>query len=258
MNLKARPDSASSGILAIFILFAICAISPRLPPAAVARAITVESLLLEMVDLENLAVRPEPSLNRPKLRATTATATIGGEAWFANRDVGQYVRTETTDNGRQEHVLADLKGPGTVTRFWSANPDRTNTTRFYFDGEVEPRLELPLADLFKGLPTPFSGPDFSYISGYGRKPLLPSPLRHIAQDHRRRAARKADQALLRDRIPDLRRRSARRDVRSGESNRLGENRDGRRRQARASRFHRAYQTLVRAAPSASRTGSPPA
>jgi hypothetical protein len=127
-----------------------------------------------MVDLGNLAVRPEPFFKQAQASSYDRDSYNGGEAWFANRDVGQYVRTETTTSGRREHVLADLKGPGTVTRFWSANPDRTNTTRFYFDGEAEPRLALPLADLFKGLATPF-GPDFSYISGSGGNLYFPLP-----------------------------------------------------------------------------------
>ena len=127
-----------------------------------------------MVDLENLAVRPEPFFKQAQASSYDRDSHHGGDAWFANRDVGQYVRTETTASGRREHVLADLKGPGTVTRFWSANPDRTNTTRFYFDGESEPRLALPLADLFKGLATPF-GPDYSYVSGTGGNLYFPLP-----------------------------------------------------------------------------------
>jgi len=147
---------------------------PGCKPEQAERAVTVESLLLEMVDLENLAMRPDPFFKQAQASSYDRDSHKGGESWFANRDVGQYVRTETTADGRKEHVLADLKGPGTVTRFWSANPDRTNTTRFYFDGEAEPRLVLPLADLFKGLATPF-GPDFSYVSGTGGNLYFPLP-----------------------------------------------------------------------------------
>jgi hypothetical protein len=83
------------------------------------------------------------------------------------------VRADTA-NGRKEQVLADLQGPGTVTRFWSANPTKANVTRFYFDGEAVPRLELPLEALFKGHTPPF-GPDFSYISGTGGNLYFPIP-----------------------------------------------------------------------------------
>jgi hypothetical protein len=135
--------------------------------------VTVESLLREMVDWENLAREPVLYFKQAQASSYSRESRKGGDAWFDNLDRGQYVRVETND-GREENVLADLAGPGTVTRFWSANPDRTNTARFYFDGEAKPRLELPLADLFKGLRAPF-GPDYSYISGTGGNLYFPIP-----------------------------------------------------------------------------------
>jgi len=138
-----------------------------------AKTVTVESLLLEMVDFETLAARPRPFFLEATASSYSRESRKGGEAWFDNRDVGQYVRTETHD-GRTEQVLADLTGPGAVTRFWSANPARTNTVRFYFDGEIAPRLELPLAGLFNGETAPF-GPEFSYVSGTGGNLYYPLP-----------------------------------------------------------------------------------
>lgn len=46
------------------------------------------------------------------------------DAWYANDDRGKYVRTVERD-GRTEHVLCEAKGPGLVTRIWSANPSGT-------------------------------------------------------------------------------------------------------------------------------------
>jgi hypothetical protein len=134
--------------------------------------VTVKSLLGEMTDFENLARRPRPFFLEATATSTSRESRKGGDAWFDNKDAGQYVRTET-NGGRTEHVLADLEGPGTITRFWSANPDRTNLARFYFDGETAPRLERPLADLFKG-EAPFS-PEFSYVSGTGGNLYFPLP-----------------------------------------------------------------------------------
>ena len=76
--------------------------------------------------------------------------------------------------GHSEHVLADLKGPGTITRFWSANPSTANLTRFYFDGEKRPRIENPFKLLFNGKTHPF-GSDISYISGTGGNMYYPIP-----------------------------------------------------------------------------------
>lgn len=138
-----------------------------------AETITVASLLKEMVDFENLAQRPEPFFTEATASSYDRASHKGGDAWFANGDVGQYVRTETSGD-RKEQVLADLKGPGTVTRFWSANPRTTAITRFYFDGEAQPRLELPLAELFEGHTPPFD-PVFSYVSGTGGNLYYPLP-----------------------------------------------------------------------------------
>lgn len=141
--------------------------------ASRSEAVTVESLLLEMADFENLARRPLPIYKHAQASSYDRESRKGGAAWFANHDVGQYVRTERVA-GRTEHVLADLAGPGAVTRFWSAHPDRTDTVRFYFDGEARPRLEIPLAALFTGATPPF-GPDFSYVSGTGGNLYYPVP-----------------------------------------------------------------------------------
>jgi hypothetical protein len=153
--------------LASLVALAACAPAPQ--------AISVEKLLAEMTDLKNLALRPEPYFKQSQASSYDRESRAGraSDAWFANRDVGQYVRTETID-GRTEHVLADLAGPGAVTRFWSANPDRTNIARFYFDGEALPRLELPFAALFHGGEGLFA-PDFSYISGTGGNLYFPLP-----------------------------------------------------------------------------------
>lgn len=173
---RIRACHGQGAILIIAILAVAGSTCGSRPTAGNSGPISVATLLGEMVDLENLAVRPEPFFKQAQASSYDRESHKGKSdaAWFANRDAGQYVRTETTAAGRTEHVLADLKGPGTITRFWSANPDRTNVTRFYFDGEAEPRLALPLADLFKGLGEPF-GPDFSYISGTGGNLYFPLP-----------------------------------------------------------------------------------
>lgn len=137
-----------------------------------AGAVDVPRLLGEMADFEVLAARPDPFFETASASTYSRESRKGGEAWFDNRDVGQYVRTETT-NGRTEQVLADLAGPGAVARFWSANPTRKNVARFYFDGETAPRLELPLENLFLGR-APF-GPEFSYVSGTGGNLYFPLP-----------------------------------------------------------------------------------
>ncbi|MGE5361358.1 MAG: glycoside hydrolase family 172 protein [Bacteroidales bacterium] len=171
MQIKKAPVAA----LAVVVLLALQAPRGR---AAVGRSpapgvISVKTLLAEMVDFENLAREPQPPYESALASSYSRASAQGGEAWFDNNDVGQYVRAETNE-GRKEHVLADLRGPGAVTRFWSANPDWANIVRFYFDDETRPRLALPLKDLFTGQKAPF-GPVFSYISGTGGNLYYPIP-----------------------------------------------------------------------------------
>lgn len=135
--------------------------------------VTVESLLAEMTDLDTLAREPRPFFTHATASSYSRESHKGGDAWFDNHDVGQYVRAEPRD-GRVEYVLADLAGPGAVTRIWSANPTLATTVRFYFDGEPAPRIAEPLAALFEGKLPPFA-PEFSYVSGTGGNLYFPLP-----------------------------------------------------------------------------------
>jgi hypothetical protein len=160
-----------SGLCVALLLALAASLGPACSSAA--KPIDVPSLLEEMVDFENLARIPQPFYRQASASSYSRESRRGGDAWFDNRDVGQYIRTET-NGGRTEDVLADLKGPGAVTRLWSANPTLDRTVRFYFNGEKEPRLEVPLRALFDASVPPF-GPDFSYISGTGGNLYYPLP-----------------------------------------------------------------------------------
>ena len=172
---RRRQRRIAAGFSGVLIAMASAVTLPGMASlvAPAAETITVTSLLKEMVDFEILALRPQPFFKEATASSYSRESHKGGEAWFDNMDVGQYVRTESID-GRKEHVLAELKGPGTMTRFWSANPTMKNIVRFYFDGESRPRLELPFEDLFKGERPPF-GPAFSYLSGTGGNLYFPLP-----------------------------------------------------------------------------------
>jgi len=52
--------------------------------------------------------------------------------WYANDDRGHYLRAVERD-GRREHVMVDVEGPGCLARLWSANPGKT--IHFDIDGE---------------------------------------------------------------------------------------------------------------------------
>jgi hypothetical protein len=54
-------------------------------------------------------------------------------------------------------VLADLKGPGVITRVWTPTPS-DDVLQFFFDGEAKPRVEVKFRDLFLGRHPAFPRP----------------------------------------------------------------------------------------------------
>ncbi|MCW5943337.1 MAG: DUF2961 domain-containing protein [Fimbriimonadaceae bacterium] len=133
--------------------------------------IGVDTLLPEMVDLDHLARRSRPYYACAQASSYDRNAKSPTQNWFANGDAGQYLRSENRD-GRLERVMADLKGPGTIVRIWSANP--SGVLRFYFDGEAEPRLAVKAADLLSGKVPPMGDP-FAYTSSAGWNLYFPIP-----------------------------------------------------------------------------------
>lgn len=135
-------------------------------------AVSVRTLLPQMWDLRYLTVPPNPSFTMAQASSYDRHSDPGPNSDpFANGDAGQFIRQER-NNGRIEDVMADLKGPGAVVRLWSANPK--GTVRFYFDGETEPRIEAPLADLMNGKIAPFTAP-FGYSAAMGTDVYFPFP-----------------------------------------------------------------------------------
>jgi hypothetical protein len=132
----------------------------------------MDALLGQMTDLNRLTKKPWPnyraeqnsSYDRSSLQPET-------ESWFANRDSGNFAGEEVRE-GRTEHVLASLRGPGTVVRIWSANP--VGVIRFYFDGEAKPRIEAKFSELFTGKVPPFKAP-YAYVSAKGHNLYFPIP-----------------------------------------------------------------------------------
>lgn len=134
--------------------------------------VTSNSILEETVNLASLTRRPNPYFTTAEATSyDRASKTPGNEAWFANGDAGQFIRTEDRD-GRKERVMADLTGPGAVVRIWSANP--AGILRFYFDGETQPRWTVKTIDLLGGKVTPFVDP-FAYESARGWNFYYPLP-----------------------------------------------------------------------------------
>ena len=152
--------------------FAVLATGISVLSAAQENLVDLKRLLPQMTDLTFVTRRPSPSFSAAQASSYDRNAkTPGNEMWFANGDAGKFLREEAKA-GRIEYVMADLQGPGAVTRIWSANPN--GVIRFYFDGETEARFAWKMAELLGGKIPPLADP-LSYFSSRGANLYFPIP-----------------------------------------------------------------------------------
>ena len=110
-------------------LIVVC-VSPLVLPSAVGAAsstITLELLLEEMVQRDGIARLPNPAYTCKQASSYDRHSTEpGSPTWWANADRSYFVRIEE-NQGRKEHVLMDVDGPGAVVRFWATWPNRPSS-----------------------------------------------------------------------------------------------------------------------------------
>lgn len=70
------------------------------------------------------------------------------------------------------YVIADLQGPGVVTRMWTARPG--GVCRFFVDSSPEPAIDMPCRQFFAGAATPFVRPLVGPMGG-GNYSFFPIP-----------------------------------------------------------------------------------
>jgi hypothetical protein len=137
---------------------------PATPPGRV----TLGTLIDDLVDLHALARIPDPPY-ASKLASshdiTSDLATPSDPEWHANDDYLLLADGE-------EATLLDVKGPGAITRFWSASP--AGTLRIYLDDEAQPIVDAPLQNFLDGAIEPFVAP-FSFVVADGHDLYFPIP-----------------------------------------------------------------------------------
>ncbi|HON67585.1 MAG TPA: hypothetical protein PLS23_13925 [Phycisphaerae bacterium] len=122
--------------------------------------VSTESLLDELTDLDRLTRLPQPAYVTRQFSSynRNSKTPADAEGWFANRDMGYYLRTEQ-HAGRQEYVMMDVAGPGAIVRIWSAN--NKAMLRIYIDGSNTPAIEGTIPELlggkYAGIPEPLAG-----------------------------------------------------------------------------------------------------
>ncbi|HEV2471018.1 MAG TPA: DUF2961 domain-containing protein, partial [Chthonomonadales bacterium] len=94
----------------------------------------------------------------PKLRDTKCMQDSSYDRSGGNGDSGNFLRR----NGNTA-ILSDIRGPGCIYRFWSANA--AGRLRIYFDGQPKPTIDCPMQALFLGKVAPFVQPLVGHKSG---------------------------------------------------------------------------------------------
>ena len=105
-------------------------------------------------------------LDQPDTKLHSSYDRTGG-----NNDFNSFLRESRTPGWK---VIADLKGPGFVSRFWFTGDGAQNRFHFYFDGEKTPRLEGEIKSLFGGRTAPFLAPLAEY-NNYCWYSFVPMP-----------------------------------------------------------------------------------
>lgn len=150
-------DPASAGILphvrrrswtVLALLSSVALSGSAASPAHSADQVTFVNMLSDLGNLDNLAQFPAAVVKTGQASATCTTSFSSD--WYCNTDWTQYVRTET-NSGRTEQVMADVSGPGAITRLWTVGPPHNGARiRFYFDGSPTPAIDENLDNLMLG------------------------------------------------------------------------------------------------------------
>ncbi len=120
-----------TNLLTLFLFLSITACKP---PETVPYA----TLLSELTNLDAIA----------QLEDSATEMICSFDRTGANEDYNHF--QGKTEDG--QCILADLQGPGVVSRLWFTGIDVNKKIRFYFDGEIQPRLEFSWNDVRKGRP----------------------------------------------------------------------------------------------------------
>ena len=115
---------------------------------------TQADLFRRLIDLERLCTPPPAGERTGMFSSYDRRSRLDDSGqpvdWDANNDWGQFLRQE--EDGWD--VMAEMNGPGAITRIWSANPH--GDIRIVLDGELV--IDMPFAELLSGRLEPFSEP----------------------------------------------------------------------------------------------------
>jgi len=86
--------------------------------------------------------------------------------WSANGDGSGYI-SNSEDGGI---VIAEMEGPGYISRIWSARPE-TGHVKIFIDGDATPTIDMPFEDYFNGKAFAFN--KLCYVAARGANCYVP-------------------------------------------------------------------------------------
>ncbi len=110
--------------------------------------ITLQSLLRELINYDQVARWPEPAYTCKQASSYDRASKTPDDpkTWFANGDQNQFIREEKV-GGHVEKVMMDADGPGAIVRFWiTCGDEKEGKIRIYFDGADTPTVIVPSFD----------------------------------------------------------------------------------------------------------------
>ena len=123
-----------------------------------------------MIDPKFLATASGGEVTAEFTSYDRASKLVDGEYvdWGANADGGHWI-CDLEDGGA---LIADMKGPGYISRIWSATagPGRV---KIYVDGAESPVIDLPFTDYFNCESEPFKYPALCYEAAKGKNCFVP-------------------------------------------------------------------------------------
>jgi hypothetical protein len=146
------------------------ALAAFLLPAAAQAQVEYDyiALMRQMFNLNTLPNFLDPAVTVGQFSSTDpASKIVNGQkvAWFSNRDHGNFLRQDP-----EGHVLAEMNGPGMVTRIWCGNPQ--GVFKLFIDRQEAPTLTADFEKLFLGHYDPITRP-FATVRARGGNLYLP-------------------------------------------------------------------------------------
>ena len=156
------------------VILSLCIIKSSNAQKTFGKKITFSQLIDEMSNPASLA-RWQDKQWTTKQSSAMKLEKRHNAGFFAEKEIGNYIRLEQNEKGQSEMVLMEDKGPGVVMRIWVGNTEANTSTivRFYFDGNKKPSIVANLRDFVYG--KEFIKAPFAANKAKGGNVYLPIP-----------------------------------------------------------------------------------